>query len=405
MEVKKVNIGRKVLSLELCFLLVMCCAVPVFAGTSATGHGTAIDSGDYTAYPAAQENTMLGDGVAVGNGAIAGQSYIDGDGNRLGDIKDTAIGQGAIARDDIWNIGQATAIGQDAQATNMFSTAIGQGSRAQAEWSTATGQGSQAGGQFSTATGSNATAAGDGSIAIGGGREYAVGAPTNAAQAYNSGSIAIGQGSVSGVAGSSTIDNTTAIGTGAQAIGTQSTATGAKATAIGAYSTAYGQSAQSIAANSVALGANSIAERPNTVSIGSAGAERQITNVADGTFDTDAVNVRQLHRVGAMAAAMAGLSPLGYDAYNRFQMSVAGGHYEGQNAGAIGAVYYFNDSFMAKAGGGFSSGEKMYTIGLAWKLGPVTTKTVGVGAVEKLQAQVQELQAQIDQLKQLLLNK
>ncbi|MFA9441937.1 YadA family autotransporter adhesin, partial [Uliginosibacterium sp. sgz301328] len=46
--------------------------------------------------------------------------------------------------------------------------------------------------------------------------------------------------------------------------------------------------------NSAAIGANSVADRANTVSVGSAGHERQIVNVAAGTQDTDAVNVSQL---------------------------------------------------------------------------------------------------------------
>ncbi|MFA9441931.1 beta strand repeat-containing protein, partial [Uliginosibacterium sp. sgz301328] len=49
--------------------------------------------------------------------------------------------------------------------------------------------------------------------------------------------------------------------------------------------------------NSAAIGANSVADRANTVSVGSAGNERQIVNVAAGTQDTDAVNVSQLKGV------------------------------------------------------------------------------------------------------------
>jgi autotransporter adhesin len=51
------------------------------------------------------------------------------------------------------------------------------------------------------------------------------------------------------------------------------------------------------ATNSVALGAGSIASVANTVSVGSAGNERKIVNVADGTISatsTDAINGSQL---------------------------------------------------------------------------------------------------------------
>lgn len=46
---------------------------------------------------------------------------------------------------------------------------------------------------------------------------------------------------------------------------------------------------------SIALGSESVADRQNTVSVGNAGSERQITNVAAGIEGTDAVNVNQLN--------------------------------------------------------------------------------------------------------------
>ncbi|WP_050453921.1 YadA family autotransporter adhesin [Candidatus Burkholderia verschuerenii] len=72
----------------------------------------------------------------------------------------------------------------------------------------------------------------------------------------------------------------------------------ADSSASGAESVAIGGNAQAIANNSVAIGSNSVANRDNTVSVGAAGAERQITNVAAGTQDTDAVNVSQLKSSG-----------------------------------------------------------------------------------------------------------
>ncbi|NNM73536.1 YadA-like family protein [Enterovirga aerilata] len=94
---------------------------------------------------------------------------------------------------------------------------------------------------------------------------------------------------------------------------------------------AFGTGASATTAGSVALGANSVADRLNgaselftgtglrttlgVVSVGSAGNERQITNLAGGTADTDAVNVRQLRSVGnTLAGALgsgAGFSALG----------------------------------------------------------------------------------------------
>jgi trimeric autotransporter adhesin len=70
------------------------------------------------------------------------------------------------------------------------------------------------------------------------------------------------------------------------------------AAATGAEAVAIGGNARATAASSVALGANSVADRENVVSIGFAGHERQIVNVAAGVADTDAVNVRQLKDAG-----------------------------------------------------------------------------------------------------------
>ncbi|KWT70217.1 cell surface protein [Variovorax sp. WDL1] len=70
--------------------------------------------------------------------------------------------------------------------------------------------------------------------------------------------------------------------------------------ALGSNSLAVGSGAGSSGQNSVALGNGSNdGARNNVVSVGSAspGNERQITNVAGGTEDTDAVNVRQLRAV------------------------------------------------------------------------------------------------------------
>ncbi|MNP31507.1 Adhesin YadA precursor [compost metagenome] len=57
-----------------------------------------------------------------------------------------------------------------------------------------------------------------------------------------------------------------------------------------------GNGATASAKNSAAIGANSVADRENSVSVGSAGNERQITHVAAGTSDTDAVNLAQLNK-------------------------------------------------------------------------------------------------------------
>ncbi|GER11373.1 ESPR-type extended signal peptide-containing protein [Variovorax boronicumulans] len=106
-----------------------------------------------------------------------------------------------------------------------------------------------------------------------------------------------------------------AIGPNAVALGNNAIATGNNAQAKAAGSIALGANSTASTANSVALGDGAVANRAgmngqremfsNTVvqsaqgavSVGAAGNERQITNVAGGTQATDAVNVRQLQAV------------------------------------------------------------------------------------------------------------
>lgn len=59
-------------------------------------------------------------------------------------------------------------------------------------------------------------------------------------------------------------------------------------------SSAIGNGASASGDGSIAIGVGSVASDPNTLSVGSAGNERRITNVAAGVNPTDAVNVSQL---------------------------------------------------------------------------------------------------------------
>ena len=97
-------------------------------------------------------------------------------------------------------------------------------------------------------------------------------------------SIAFGNGATTGLTA-----------TGAIALGTDAEVTAVNGMALGTGSTAS-------ATNSVALGTGSLADRINSVSVGALGAERQITNVLDGTADTDAATVGQVN--ASIAAAV-----------------------------------------------------------------------------------------------------
>jgi trimeric autotransporter adhesin len=79
--------------------------------------------------------------------------------------------------------------------------------------------------------------------------------------------------------------------------GTGSTAVGSGAIAAGDNSSSLGTNASATGNNAVALGQGSVADRDNSMSVGAAGSERQITNVAAGTVSTDAVNLGQVNNM------------------------------------------------------------------------------------------------------------
>ena len=103
-------------------------------------------------------------------------------------------------------------------------------------------------------------------------------------------------------------NNSTAVGVGNNVSGNNSGAFGDPniVTANGSYvvgndntvsgdnTFVLGNNVNTSAKNSVVLGNDSTSTRDNTVSVGSSGNERQITNVADATEKTDAVNLRQM---------------------------------------------------------------------------------------------------------------
>ncbi|MDR5755610.1 YadA-like family protein [Caballeronia sp. LZ035] len=111
----------------------------------------------------------------------------------------------------------------------------------------------------------------------------------------------------------------------AQAMGLDALAMGAEASAAGTSAIAVGIHARAVSDNSVALGSNSVADRRNTVSVGSRSVRRQITNVADGTEDTDAVNVSQLREAGLIDKKGRTLDAIVYDpGTNRSSVTLGG---------------------------------------------------------------------------------
>lgn len=112
----------------------------------------------------------------------------------------------------------------------------------------------------------------------------------------------------------------------------------------------------------------------------------KITNVAPGDISstsTDAVNGSQLYRaenrlsrlgdrvnrVGAGAAALAGLHPLDFDPDDKWDFAAGYGNYKDAHAVAIGTYYRPNEDTMFSVGGSFSGGENMVNVGVSWKFG------------------------------------
>ena len=124
--------------------------------------------------------------------------------------------------------------------------------------------------------------------------------------------------------------------------------TGKKVTIADGNRANYAPKVRDTGVNSVAIGANSVANRANTVSVGSAGNERIIANVADGVAPTDAANMRQLQSVANMVGevkkdAMAGTASamaIGNlpqaTIPGKGMMAIGAGYYKGQTATALG---------------------------------------------------------------------
>lgn len=236
-------------------------------------------------------------------------AYVDEAGNKI-----TPVAENTLA--NYYNDG----------ATGSASMAFGVGTTAQGNLSLAMGVNSSASGLNSLAIGYGNEAAGTQSVAVG-----------NSSNASGNYSVAMGLGAQAGTKNTE-VESTdhggaVAVGYGASAAETGSAAYGYSATASAVESSAFGTSAQANTEGSIALGAHSVANREKgstgylapdmtnlenaanaatwvstsgAVSLGGtdaaeAGANktisRQITNLAAGSEDSDAVNVAQLKAV------------------------------------------------------------------------------------------------------------
>ena len=116
---------------------------------------------------------------------------------------------------------------------------------------------------------------------------------------------------------------------------------------------------------------NKVIVEENKVDVGG----NRIENVADGVNPTDAVNVRQLDKlgnrvdkVGAGAAALAALHPLDFDPDDKLSFSAGVGNYGGETASALGMFYRPTEKVMLSAAGTMGNGENMVNMGVTFAL-------------------------------------
>ena len=110
----------------------------------------------------------------------------------------------------------------------------------------------------------------------------------------------------------------------------------------------------------------------------------------------------RVDKVGAGAAALAGLHPMDYDPDNKFDVAAGYGHYKGANALAIGAFYRPDENKMISIGGSFGGGENMISAGISVKVGQgtgiSTSKAAMANEIRELKARDREREAQMQEI-------
>ncbi len=212
-----------------------------------------------------------GDNIAMGNSVTTGATG-----------KNIAIGSDGTTANSRTGIGGAVAIGRAQTATGDGAVAIGDPNVVNGDGAVALGKNNRAAGDTAGNTAAN------GAVALG-----------YENQAIGQGSVALGHTSVAAAAGA------IALGDNASAQAVRGIALGSGATAANASDVALGSGSVTDAANPTANGTvggvtyNYADTSPSSVvSVGSAGNERQVTNVAAGRVSetsTDAINGSQLY--------------------------------------------------------------------------------------------------------------
>ncbi len=322
------------------------------AFSTATGAST-IASGTHSTAMGYGSKATESSSFAAGNGAIASGVYsvaIGSGGKASGthavalglNTKSEGVASTAMGSSTTASGQAATAMGSGSKATGNFSTAMGGAVHAKGNYSTAMGNHTKANGDFSTAMGNYSKAEGKYATAMGSGSTAAGedSLATQGGKAWTENSIAIGQGTVAGADGGS--QEAVAMGYRAKATANKSLALGFDAKAEHANSVALGEQAETKDFAQVNSGTvsgvtyGSFAGTANgVVSVGKAGAEKQIVNVAPGEISetsTDAINGSQLHLI---ATGLADNSPFEY------------ADKDGNKLMRVGDKYYAPDQFDA----------------------------------------------------------
>ena len=293
--------------------------------STAFGHGTVASGASSTALGSrAKTGAVAGVGIGMlANAtnqygvAIGGESSSTADNSIAIGRKSSATGENGIAIGTFTTSKGANgvAVGTNGTTAELGGVAVGQAAKSTAENSVAVGMNVTAAGTKSVALGGSATANDEGTIAIGSYGTTATKASGNRALAIGTATTAQGLESIAlGSRVSSTSQHSIAIGTGSNASAIRSISIGADSRASVEGGVALGR--DSVA--DVAGGVNNKGYNPNTnrtdnysgltgnvltsttgaVSIGNGTTvTRQLTGLAAGIRDTDAVNVAQLKSV------------------------------------------------------------------------------------------------------------
>lgn len=181
----------------------------------------------------------------------------------------------------------------DSDGTGSNASLFGHSNYSSGEYGNAFGHSNYANGNYSAAFGDDNNAFGAQSSAFGVGNR-ASGSQSVAMGFQNNNTFS--DGSVMPSAGLYSV----AMGHRNSASGESSIAVGAHNRAEGTHSSVFGYDSQAINYGSTAIGHGAVADRDYAVAVGKTGFENQLIHLADGTQDTDAVNLRQ------MRAAIAG---------------------------------------------------------------------------------------------------